>query len=183
MKRHFIVSLLALILMLSACSSGKDTATNELEGIELELIIDKQVITQNDEFIAKVIVTNHNDSPKEIYVPTPQDVEEGISAVMVEKKDKMQWQLLNPQNNQDILNIQGRSYYDYVLVKLDTNETIEQDFLWNKELIDQKSNEVVKAKSGDYIVSTFVILDELTTQEEYYEPEKQVISKLTFVLN
>ncbi|MBB4826377.1 hypothetical protein HNO89_003636 [Sporosarcina luteola] len=182
MKKYFILTLLSFLLALSACSSAKTTATNNIDGIELELILDTQEYRQNDEFIAKVKVTNHNDSPREFYVPIPHDVEEGIAAVMVEKKDQMQWQLLNPQDHQEISNIQGRSYFDYSLVKLGANETIEQEFLWNKELVDQKSQDIVQAKSGDYIVSTFIVLDEITTQEEYYEPEKQVVAKLTFEL-
>lgn len=85
----------------------------------------------------------------------------------------MQWQLLSPENKQDISNIKGRSFYDYVLVEIGANETIEQEFVWNKELLNQESDEIIKADNGDYILSTFVILDEIKTQEEYYEPEKQ----------
>ncbi|WP_339250293.1 hypothetical protein NSQ43_11410 [Sporosarcina sp. FSL W8-0480] len=173
LNKYFILSIFALLLTLSACSSAKNTASNEMEGIELDLTINKQEFSQNDEIIAKVILTNHNDSPREIFVPIPVDTEEGISAVMVEKKDKMQWQLLSPENKQDISNIKGRSFYDYVLVEIGANETIEQEFVWNKELLNQESDEIIKADNGDYILSTFVILDEIKTQEEYYEPEKQ----------
>ncbi|MFJ7935639.1 hypothetical protein [Sporosarcina sp. NPDC096371] len=94
----------------------------------------------------------------------------------------MLWQMLSPQNNQDIPNIKERSFYDYVLVELGANETIEQEFVWNKELFNQESEEIVKADRGEYILSTFVILDEIKDEKEYYEPEKQVISKLNFTI-
>lgn len=86
LNKYFILSIFALLLTLSACSSAKNTASNEMEGIELDLTINKQEFSQNDEIIAKVILTNHNDSPREIFVPIPVDTEEGISAVMVEKR-------------------------------------------------------------------------------------------------
>lgn len=182
LNKYLIISIFALLLILSACSSSKNAVSNEIDGIELELTINKQEMSQIDEVIAKVILTNHNDSPREVFVPLPADLKEGISAVMVEKKDKMQWQLLSPQNNQDISNIKGRSFYDYVLVEIGANESIEQEFVWNMELLNQDSKEIVIADSGEYILSTFVILDEIKTQEDYYEPKKQVISKLNFTI-
>ena len=106
--------------------------------------------------------------------------EEGISAVMVERKNQSLWKLLNPQNNKDIPNVKERSFYDFVLVEIGANETIEQEFRWDKELFNQESREIVEADSGEYILSAFIILDELNNQEEYYEPEKQLISKLNF---
>lgn len=68
-------------------------------------------------------------------------------------------------------------------MEIGANETIEQKFVWNKELLNQETKEIVKADNGEYVLSTFVILDEIKTQEEYYEPEKQVISKLNFTIN
>ncbi|QFF99005.1 hypothetical protein PB01_09265 [Psychrobacillus glaciei] len=101
---------------------------------------------------------------------------------MVERKGEMLSQLLNPNNNQDIPNIKGRSFYDFVLVELGAYETIEQEFRWNKKLLNQESMEFEEADSGEYLLSTFIILDELNNQKEYYEPEKQSISKINFTV-
>lgn len=181
-NKYLIITVFILILILSACSSSENTVSNEMEGIELELTINKQEISPGDEVVVKVILTNHNDSRREIFVPIPNDTEEGISAVMVERKNKTLWQFLNPQNNKDIPNIKERSFYEFVRVELGTNETIEQEFRWNKELVNQESREVVEVDSGEYILSSFIILDELNNQKEYYEPEKQLISKLNFTV-
>ena len=181
-KKYLLLTVFSLILILSACSSTENTVSNEMEGIELKLTINKQEITPNDEVIVKVILTNHNDALREIYVPIPKDIEKGISAVMVERENKALWQFLSPKNNLDIPNIKERSFYDYVLVELGVNETIEQEFSWNKELLDQENRGIVEADSGEYILSTFIILDELHNQKEYYEPEMQLISKLNFTV-
>lgn len=181
-NKYLLLTVFILILILSACSPEENTASNEMEGIELELTINKQEISPDDEVVVKVILTNHNDSKREIFVPIPKDTEEGISAVMVKGKDQMLWQLLSPQNNQDIPNIKERTFYDFVLVELGANETIEQEFRWNKELLNQESREIVEADSGEYILSSFVILDKLNKQKDYYEPEKQLISKLNFTV-
>ena len=42
LNKYKIVPVLILILILSACSPVGNTASNEMEGIELELIINKQ---------------------------------------------------------------------------------------------------------------------------------------------
>ncbi|MCG3088937.1 lipoprotein [Sporosarcina cyprini] len=180
MKKYFIF--ISLLLTVSACSSAENIASNELEGIELELSINKLEYSPNDEIIATVKLTNHNDSPRTVYAPIPADAEEGISAVMAWKKGENQWQFLSPQNNQDISNIKERSFYDYVLVELDADETIEQEFSWNRELFNEENDENFKADSGEYMLSTFVVLDEIKTQEEYFEPKKQVISKINIKL-
>lgn len=182
LNKYLILTGFILILILSACSSADNTATTEMEGIELKLSINKQEISNDDEVVAKVILSNLNDSQRKIVVPIPKDTEKAISAVMVESKNQMSWQLLSPLNNQNISNIKERSFYDYVLVELGANETIEQEFRWNKELLNQESREIVEADSGEYILSAFIILDELTSQKEYYEPEKQLISKLNFTV-
>ncbi|MEO4054777.1 hypothetical protein [Solibacillus sp. CAU 1738] len=182
LKKYVILYIFILSLILSACSPAENRATNEMEGIELKLIINKQDISPDDEVVAKVILTNHNNAQKEIFVPIPKDTEEGITAVMVERKNQTLWQLLNPQNTQDIPNIKERSFYDYVLVQLGANETIEQEFRWNKELLNQESREIVAANSGEYILSAFILLDELNNQKDYYEPEKQLISILGFTV-
>ena len=171
-----------MVLILSACSSLENTASHEMEGIELKQTINKQEISLEDDVIVTVSLINHNDSEREIYVPIPKDLEEGISAVMVERKNQLLWQLLSPRNNQDTSNIKERSFYDYVRVELGANETIEQEFSWNKELLNQESREIVEAASGEYILSAFIILDELKNEQEYYEPEKQLISKLSFTI-
>lgn len=174
----FLIIIFALILL--ACSSSNNTATEKMDGIELELAINKQEITTDDDLVVTVTLTNHNDSQRKLFVPIPVDVEEGISAVMVEKKNQLSGQLLNPSSNGSLPNIKGRSFYDYVVVDLGAKETIEQEFSWDKRLFNQEKREIVEADSGNYIVSTFVLLDELTTQEDYFEPEKQLISKLTY---
>ena len=167
-------------LILSACSSSDNTAMEKMDGIELELAINNQQISTDDVLVVTVTLTNHNESQRKLYVPTPVDMEEGISAVMVEMKDQLSGQLLNPLSDGSLPNIKGRSFYDYVVVELGAKETIEQEFSWDKKLFNQEKREIIEADSGNYIVSTFVLLDELTTQEDYYEPEKQLISKLTF---
>ena len=127
-NKYLIVSVFIFTLILSACSVAETTASNEMDGIELELTIDKQVISSDNEVVAKVILTNHNDSLRKVFVPIPKDTEEGISAVMVERKNQALLQFLSPQNNQDLPNIKERSFYDFVLVELGANETIEQEF-------------------------------------------------------
>lgn len=158
------------------------TTSNQMEGIELELAIDKSNYSLDDNVVATVTITNHNDTAKEIYVPVPIDVEAGISAVMVEKKGQMQYQLLSPQHDQNHPNIKGRSFYDYALVRIGPRETIEQTFQWDMKLTIQENRELVSADRGEYILSTFIVLDEINQQLEYYEPEKQLISKLTFTI-
>ena len=85
-----------------------------------------------------MILTNHNDSKREVFVPIPEDTEEGISAVMVERKNQRLWQLLNPQNNKDISNVKERLFYEFVRVEIGANETIEQGIRWDKELFNQE---------------------------------------------
>lgn len=180
--KYIILSFFILIITLSACSSTESSISNEMEGIELDITINKQEMTLDDEVVAKVTLTNHNDSQIEIFVPIPSDIEEGIAAVMVEKENEMLSQLLSPENSLNIPNIKERTFYDFVLVKLGANETIEQEFRWNKELLNQGSREIVKADSGEYLLSTFVILDDLIDEKDYYEPEKQLISKVNFTV-
>lgn len=182
LSNHLLLTFSFLIITLSACSSTENSISNELDGIELILTINKQEISSGDEVVAKVTLTNHNDSQREIFVPIPKNIDEGISAVMVEKKGEMLSELLSPKNSQDILNIKERSFYDFVLVELSANETIEQEFHWNKKLLNQESREIVDAEGGEYLLSSFIILDELNNQKEYYEPEKQLISKLNFTV-
>jgi hypothetical protein len=181
-NKVLLLHVFIFIQILTGCSSIGNTASNEMDGIELELVINKQELSSDDEIVVTVILTNHNKSMKEILVPTPEGTEEGISAVMVERKNQSQWQLLNPHNNKDISNVKERSFYDFVPVEIGANETIEQEFRWDKELLNQESGEIVEADSGEYILSAFIILDELNKQEEYYEPEKQLISKLNFIV-
>lgn len=182
LNKYFILAVFIFTIMLSACSSTDNSFSNEMEGIELKLSINKQEILSDDEVVAKVTLINHNDSQKEIFVPIPKDLGEGISAVMVERKGEMLSQTLSPENNQDIPNIKGRSFYDFVLVELGANETIEQEFRWNKELLNQENREIEEADNGEYLLSAFVILDQLDNQKEYYEPEKQLISTLNFIV-
>ncbi|GGA89782.1 hypothetical protein [Ornithinibacillus halotolerans] len=159
------------------------SASNMMDGIELEISLEKKTYSLDEEFIATVKITNHNDTERVVYVPTPIDVEDTISAVMVEKKEQLLWRILPPHSNEALPNIQGRSFYDYVKVTLAVNETIEQKFYWNKELIDQASQQTINTGQGEYLISTLILLDEITSQEDYYEPEKQLISKLEFTVN
>lgn len=182
LNKYLILTIFTVILTLSACSSTQNTVSNKMEGIELELTINKKEFSLNDKIIAKVILTNHNDSKRKIFAPIPKDTEEGISAIMVEKENKMLSQFFSPQNNKDIPNIKERSFYDFVLVELEANETIEQEFQWNNLLFDQENKKIVEANKGNYSLSAFIILDELINQQEYYEPEKQLISKLKFTV-
>ena len=181
-NKYLTLTVFILVLIISTCSSLENTASHEMEGIELKQTINKQEISLEDDVIVTVSLINHNDSEREIYVPIPKNLEEGISAVMVERKNQLLWQLLSPRNNQDHRNIKERSFYDYILVELGASETIEQEFSWNKELLNQESSETVEADSGEYILSAFIVLDELNNQKEYYEPEKQLISKLNFTV-
>lgn len=181
-NKYLLITSFILMLILSACSSVESTVSNEIDGIELELSIKKQEYLSDDEIVATVILTNHNDSQRKVYAPSPIDIEEGIAVVMVVRENQHAWQFLSPQNNKDIPSIKGRSFYDYILVQLEPNETIEQEFRWNRELFNQESREIIEANSGEYILSSFIILDELNNQKEYYEPEKQLISKLKFTV-
>jgi hypothetical protein len=81
-----------------------------------------------------------------------------------------------------IQNIKGRSFYNFVLLELGANETIEQEFRWNKELVNQESREVIEVNRGSYIFSSFIILDELNNQKDFDKPEKQLISNLNFTV-
>lgn len=177
-----MITIFILILILSACSSVESSVSNEMEGIELEITINKQEYSSDDEIVAKIVLTNHNDSQRKIYAPSPIDIEEAIAAVMVVRENQNLFQFLGPQNDQDITSIKGRSFHDFVLVQLEPNETIEQEFRWNKELLNPETEEIIDANSGKYIFSTFIILDELNSQKDYYEPEKQLISKLNFTV-
>ncbi len=181
-NNYLLITVFILILILSACSSVESTVSNELDGIELEITINKQEFSSDDEIIAKVILTNHNDSQRKIYAPIPDDSDEGIAAVMVGRENQNSLQFLSPRNNKDNLNIKGRTFYDFVLLEFGANETIEQEFRWNKELFYPEEDEVVEADSGKYFLSAFIILDEVDNQEDYYEPEKQLISKLNFTV-
>ena len=185
LNKYVIVPILFIMLIpiISACSSADNTASNEMEGIELELIINEQEISSDDEVVVTVILTNHNDSKREVFVPMPEDNDAGISAVIVERKNRSLWKLLNPQTNKDIPNVKERSFHNFILVEIGANETIEQEFRSDKELFNQESREIVEADGGEYILSAFIILDELNKQEEYYEPEKQLISKLNFIVS
>ena len=180
LNKYLLLNALILVLILSACSLVGNTVSNEMEGVELELTINEQEISSDDEVVVTVKLTNYNDSKREVFVPILEDSEEGISAVMVERKNQRLWQLLNPQNNKDISNVKERSFNNFVLVEIGANETIEQEFRWDKELFNQESREIVEAVSGEYILSAFIILDELNKEEEYYEPENQLISKINF---
>jgi hypothetical protein len=159
------------------------SASTMMDGIELELKLSKDTFSMDEEIIANVMITNHNDTEREIYVPIAFEIDEGISAVMVEKNDRLLWQVLPPHTNEAIPNIRGRSYYDYVHVTLAANETIEQQFYWDKKLIDQASQQTIISGHGEYLITAFFLLDEITSQEDYYEPEKQLISKLNFTIN
>ncbi|WP_010096561.1 hypothetical protein [Ornithinibacillus scapharcae] len=181
------VTLATIIVLISVSwiifSQQQHLATsisNQMDGIELELTIDKSTYSLDDNFVATITITNHNGTAKEIYVPVPIDIEAGISAVMVEKRGQMLYQLLTPQSNQEHSNLKGRSFYDYALVKIGPHETIKQDFQWDMKLIKQENRKVIAADRGEYTLSSFIVLDELHQQLEYYEPENQLISKLTF---
>ncbi|WOV88378.1 hypothetical protein QWT69_04435 [Sporosarcina oncorhynchi] len=179
MKMYFLSSVIGLLIILTGCSSEDSSVTKKMDGIELTLAVNMQEVTSDDELVVTVTLKNHNDLPKKLYVPLPADMKEGISSVLIEKKDVSSFRLLDPLNSTDFKSIQGRSFYEYVVVELGANETISQSFTWDNELLIQESLEVVEADSGKYIVSAFVILDEIETEELYYEPEKQLISKLT----
>jgi hypothetical protein len=177
------LSLIAIILLfLSACSLADSTTsvTEQMEGIELNLSIEKQDYSLNEKIVAKVSVTNHNNKPTELFIPIPKDVKESIAGVIVERQNETKYQILSPIEEENITNIVGRSYYDYVYVVLDSKETIEQEFIWNQDLINQETQETIKAQAGQYIISSFIVLDEIDEQLEYYEPKNQLISKLTF---
>jgi hypothetical protein len=182
LRKYLIILLPILIASLYACSPTENTATNEMDGIELKLSINNKEISLDDDVFVEVTLTNNNDSGKVIFVPTPKEIDEGIAAIMVERKGKGLSQLLSSKNEQDNPNIKERSFYDFVKVELGPNETIEQEFYWDKELFNQESREIVDAENGKYILSSFIILDELTEQKEYYEPEKQLITKLNFLV-
>lgn len=184
---RLLVTLATIMVLISVSwiifSQEQHLATsisNQMDGIELELTIDKSKYSLHDNFIATVTITNHNDTAKEIYVPVPIDVDAGISAVMVEKKGQMLFRLLTPQNNQTHTNIKGRSFYDFAVVKIGPNEKIKQEFQWDMKLVEQENRDIVSTDRGEYILSTSIVLDDLNQQLEYYEPEKQLISKLTF---
>lgn len=181
-SKYYIFILILLVTILSACSSAENKSTSEMDGIELKLSINKEEISSDDAFVAKVTLTNMNDSKRKVYVPTTKDIDEGISAVMVEREGENLWQLLNPKDSKAIPNIKERTFYDFVLVELEANKTIEQEFSWNKELLNQENIKVEKAESGEYLLSTFIILDDINNQVEYYEPEKQLITKLNFTV-
>lgn len=177
------ISLIAIIsLLLSACSSADSTTSvsEQMAGIELNLSIEKQNYSLNEEVVAKVSITNHNDKPTELFIPIPKDVKESIAGVIVEPQNETKYQILNPLEEEHITNIVGRSYYDFVFVVLDSKETIDQEFIWNQDLINQETQETIKAQAGQYIISSFILLDEIDEQLEHYEPKNQLISKLTF---
>ncbi|WP_336824249.1 hypothetical protein [Sporosarcina sp. USHLN248] len=175
-------SIIISITILTACSMKKEIiVSNEQEGIELKVQLNQDSVSPNDEVLLHVTLTNHNDSTKEIYVPTPKETEEGIAAVMViDEKDNRLYQFLSPHSTQKLSNVKERTFYDYVLVELGANESIEQQFLWNREFYDEQNEKSVTAQRGKYILSSFVILDELENEEDYFEPEKQIVSKFHF---
>lgn len=151
-----------------------------MEGIELNISIEKEDFSLNEEVVVKVSITNHNDKSTELFIPIDKDVKESIAGVIVARQNETKYQILNPLGEENITNIVGRSYYDFVHVVLDSKETIEQEFIWNQELINQDTQETIKAQAGQYIISSFIILDEINEQLEHYEPKNQLISKLTF---
>lgn len=174
---------MAFLLSLTACSpkeSKEHTVSNQMDGIELTLSIPKQEISLKDDFTAKVVITNHNNSKVKIYASIPADKKDGIAAVMTINQKK--YQLLNPIPGKDLPNVKKRTYYDFVLVELEPNETIEQAFTWNKQLFDQVNRKNEAAEKGDYVLSAFVILDDLKQQKESYKPEKQIIAKFDFTV-
>lgn len=91
---------------------------------------------------------------------------------MIEKRNETAVQFLDPKTNLDLPNINGRVFDDYVQVTLGANETIEQKFQWNKALFNQEAEDIVPADTGEYILSSFVVLDDLQAQTEDDEPEK-----------
>ncbi|MBS3678971.1 hypothetical protein KGF86_01985 [Ornithinibacillus massiliensis] len=155
--------------------------SNQLDGIELEITVDKKHYSLYEDLIANVTLTNHTNKERVIYVPTSVEEEEGIAAVMIEKRNETAVQFLDPKTNLDLPNINGRVFDDYVQVTLGANETIEQKFQWNKALFIQETEDIVPADTGEYILSSFIVLD-LQDQTEYAEPEKQLITKLTLNL-
>ncbi|WP_339212714.1 hypothetical protein [Ornithinibacillus sp. FSL M8-0202] len=156
--------------------------SNQLDGIELEITIDKKHYSLHEDLIANVTLTNYTNKQRVIYVPTSVEEEEGIAAVMIEKRNETAVQFLDPKTNLDLPNINGRVFDDYVQVTLGANETIEQKFQWNKALFNQEAEDIVPADTGEYILSSFVVLDDLQAQTEDDEPEKQLITKLTLNL-
>lgn len=156
--------------------------SNQLDGIELEITTDKKHYSLHEDLIANVKLTNHTNKERVIYVPTPVEEEEGIAAVMIEKRNETAVQFLDPQTNIDLPNINGRVFDDFVQVTLGANESIEQKFQWNKALFIQETEDIVPADKGEYILSSFVVLDDLQGQMEYDELENQLITKLTLNL-
>lgn len=172
-------------LLFSACSQDESplSVSEQMEGIELKLSLDKQEYSLEEEVVATVSITNHNDESADFFVPIPIDFKEGIAGVSVEHQNELMFQLLSPKTDMDISNIVGRSYYDFVYVQLEPKETVEQEFVWNQDLINQESHETTHAGTGDYLISTFILLDEIDEQLEYFEPNNQLISKITFSVN
>jgi len=174
---------MAFLLSLTACSpkeSKEQTVSNQMDGIELVLSIPKQDVSLKDDFLANVVITNHNNAKVKIYAPIRADKKDGIAAVMAIKQKK--WQMLNPVSGKDLPSVKKRTNYDFVLVELEPNETIEQAFTWNKQLFDQESQKNEAAEKGNYVLSAFVLLDDLKQQKETYKPEKQIIAKFNFTV-
>src|SRR5690606_2907575 len=55
------------------------SASNMMDGIELDISLEKKTYFLDEEFIATVKITNHHDTERVVYVPTPIDVEDTIS--------------------------------------------------------------------------------------------------------
>ena len=174
-----------IFLLFSACSQEESTTSvsEQMDGIELNLSLEKQEYSLDEEVVATVIITNHNDESVDFFVPIPIDFKEGIAGVSVERQNELMFQLLSPKTDINISNIVGRSYYDFVYIQLEPKEIIEQAFLWNQDLINQETQETIQGEAGEYLISTFILLDELDEQLEYFEPNNQLISKLTFSVN
>lgn len=162
MHKYLVVIIVSLILLLSACNSNEvnDNTSDsvKMEGIELQLTIDKEEYSQNEKVIASIKITNSNNTPKDFYVPIPHDAKEGIAGVIVEKKDQPLFTILNPKNNEEIQNIQGRTHYEFVHVQLGPNEKIEQEFLWNQKLINQETQQQLQAESGEYWLEVALLI-------------------------
>lgn len=171
-----------IILFVSACSSAEraPVVSEKMQGIELKLALDKTVYSLNEAVVVTVNITNHSNKRRDFYVPIPIDIEEGIAGVIVERQNAMMYKLLNPKEESNMTNIIGRSHNDFVHVQLKPKETIEQTFVWDQVLINQKSQETIQAEVGDYLISIFILLDEIDEHLDYFEPNNQLITKFAF---
>ncbi|ADU32153.1 hypothetical protein [Evansella cellulosilytica] len=166
-----------IFLLASGCSSATYDSEN-LEGIELKLSLDKKEYSLNEDVVVTISLRNHNNKAREVFVPIPFDFDERITSVFIANQNGSTFQVLHPKGEHNISNIVGRSNYDYVKVQLDPKETIEQEFLWNHELFHQEALETVESEPGEYVIGAVIFLDDIEIED--IEPNNELYTDLTF---